>query len=667
MLIRTSACGAFLQHVGLQVMLEKIAGVCLVEKLQAIQLYEADFNCYNQFIFGRQAMQRLTDIGYVPEELFSQKGSTAEDAKFDKTLMTDLSRQARHPMAVTSADAAYCYHDRVNHVIMSLVWLVLTNGNIPAIIAALICLQTMKFFQRTGFGESKTFFGGALYSPYLMGLGQGNRAAPPSWIQLSAVMVIVFKQLNLGSMKQDPIMAETIHTMGALFVDDTDLYTWKEDAVKPGEVLSQAQLELEHWSILLNATGGALKPEKCFWYLIDYKCVDGKWQYADLVPRELVITNPDGSTSPISQEEMTSSKKTLGIHDKRPQSGQQPPPQGRLQDAQCTRGRTKRAHRSTPFTHVLRRIFGLFNLPVEQMICRVNMLMQHYHTSTNVSKKLDASLQYLQLQLGTPHNPLLLDYAVWGHLAPLSWVKMLWRTLNHFDIAPPRERDLVLMDIFASRDLDREAVLSLNRCRVSLESIFLSDISTADGKYLEDFFVFNPGGRGQSSKFKFPCEVPTRGDWDSWFNFWHSYTATGNTLHVPLGNWTNPTHRIWKWHYNAATDDLIQIEGTSLIYYKPAVGFCITRSTRSYRKSNEELFTPGTDAGLPVSVIGMPGSQVTKLSVGPAIDSTTHIRVLISGSSCIALRVDGCGKKSNRAKIHRQICYGLPTAYARGH
>jgi hypothetical protein len=103
----------------------------------------------------------------------------AEDAKFDKTLMADLSRQSRQPMTVVSANAAYCY-DRVNHVIMLLVWLVLTNGNIPAIVTALICLQTMKFFQRTGFGESKTFFGGADYRPYMMGLGQGNRAAPPS-------------------------------------------------------------------------------------------------------------------------------------------------------------------------------------------------------------------------------------------------------------------------------------------------------------------------------------------------------------------------------------------------------------------------------------------------------------------------------------------------------
>ncbi len=94
--------------IGLQVMLEKIAGVCLVEKLRAIQLYEADFNCYNQFIFGGHAMQTLTSSGYIPEELFSQKGSTAEDAKFDKTLMADLSRQARHPMTIVSADAAYC-------------------------------------------------------------------------------------------------------------------------------------------------------------------------------------------------------------------------------------------------------------------------------------------------------------------------------------------------------------------------------------------------------------------------------------------------------------------------------------------------------------------------------------------------------------------------------
>jgi hypothetical protein len=63
--------------------------------------------------------------------------------------------------------------------------------------------------------------------------------------------------------------------------------------------------------------------------------------------------------------------------------------------------------------------FGLFDLATEQLISRV------YHISTNLSKKLDASLRYLQLQVSTPKNPFFQDYSRWGKLAPLSWVKML--------------------------------------------------------------------------------------------------------------------------------------------------------------------------------------------------------------------------------------------------
>jgi hypothetical protein len=108
---------------------------------------------------------------------------------------------------------------------MSLVWLVLTNGNLSAIVASLIYLQRMKFFQRTGFDKSKMFFGSANYHPYMMGLGQGIRVPPLSWIQLSAIMVKVFKQLNLGAIINNPISEVLIHSMGALFVDDTVMYT----------------------------------------------------------------------------------------------------------------------------------------------------------------------------------------------------------------------------------------------------------------------------------------------------------------------------------------------------------------------------------------------------------------------------------------------------------
>jgi hypothetical protein len=162
---------------------------------------------------------------------------------------------------------------------MSLVWLVLT-GNTPAIVAILICLQTMKFFQRTGFGDSKTFFGGSSHTPYMMGLGQGNHAAPPAWIQLSAVLVNVYRQLGLGTDLHDPITDAKIHLMGAMYVDDLDLYTWKDTITDPYELMLQSQREVTQWCHLLNVTGGALKPEKCFWYLLDYTCDGGEWSYA---------------------------------------------------------------------------------------------------------------------------------------------------------------------------------------------------------------------------------------------------------------------------------------------------------------------------------------------------------------------------------------------------
>ncbi len=472
--------------IGLQVILKKIAGVCLLEMLRAIQLYKAELNCPNQFIFDKEAMNTLNSINYFPEELFSQKGSTSKDAKFNKTLMADLSRQARRTMTVVSADAAYCY-DRVNHIIMSLVWLALTNGNIPAIVATLVCLQTLKFFQHTGFGESKTFFGGKIYIPYMMGLGQGNRAAPPSWIQLSAVMVNVFKQLKLGAIISDPISNTLIHLMGALYVNDTDMYTWREYISDPGELWKQTQIEIEQWSHIFNATRGALKPEKCCWYLLDYTCVNSEWTYADIVPKELPITNPDGTKSSMKQKEVTASKKMLGIHDSpaggnkghlsyimdkatqwvtRMKNGHLPShiawvaykhqlwpglyyqlgtmtndsePAKRLLDSIDYKtlnvlGVMRNVTRCLRKLHTTFGGFRLFDLPTEQLISRVNMVFQHYHASTNLSKKLDASLAYLQLQLGTPYNRFTLDYNKWGDLAPLLLTKMQWKSLNKFNI-----------------------------------------------------------------------------------------------------------------------------------------------------------------------------------------------------------------------------------------
>ena len=85
--------------------------------------------------------------------------------------------------------------------------------------------------------------------------------------------------------------------------------------------------------------------------------------------------------------------------------------------------------------------------------------------------------------------------------------------------------------------------------------IFLSDMTAADGRYLEQF-AFNPGGQTSRSTYKFPQEIPTRGDWEVWFNFWHKNMATGDKLHVPLEKRLTLSHRIWRWFYSPINNNL---------------------------------------------------------------------------------------------------------------
>ena len=111
-----------------------------------------------------------------------------------------------------------------------------------------------------------------------MGLGQGSRGAPPSWICLSSVIVNILRKLKHGAHIRDPMTGWLIHTVGAMFVDDSDLYCWVESMPRAEDLYETIQAETKMWGDLLLATGGCLKPEKCFWYMLDYECSEGEWK-----------------------------------------------------------------------------------------------------------------------------------------------------------------------------------------------------------------------------------------------------------------------------------------------------------------------------------------------------------------------------------------------------
>ena len=165
-------------------MLEKTLGVTLVTKLRAIFLMEGDFNATNKIVYGVRMLQNARTYQMMPEEIFSKKNRMADDGTLCKTLFFNIARQARVGAAIASVDASNCY-DRIAHAMASLIF---QAFGVPttAVESMLGAIENMKFFLRTGFGDSTSFSGGAVSASKLKGCAKGTEP-PRQDGQLSAL------------------------------------------------------------------------------------------------------------------------------------------------------------------------------------------------------------------------------------------------------------------------------------------------------------------------------------------------------------------------------------------------------------------------------------------------------------------------------------------------
>jgi hypothetical protein len=130
-------------------------------------------------------------------------------------------------------------------------------------------IQEMQFYLRTAFGDSKESVG-AKINLKTQGFMQGNGAAPAGWAVVSITIIHAHKKEGHGATFLCPITQYKHDACGILYVDDTDLIHLnlaEEESVEQ-EAHAALQAAVDSWSSLLIATGGALKPEKCFYYII---------------------------------------------------------------------------------------------------------------------------------------------------------------------------------------------------------------------------------------------------------------------------------------------------------------------------------------------------------------------------------------------------------------
>ena len=142
-------------------------------------------------------------------------------------------------------------------------------------------IQRMIHKIRTAFGDSDITYGGddiGDWWNYPQGVLQGNACGPAIWIALSSVIFEILHKRGFSVDITSSISIEIFKIVGFAYVDDCDLIQSGSD---PLTVLESTQELINSWGSLMEVTGGALSPEKSWWYLVDYVWYRGKWTAND--------------------------------------------------------------------------------------------------------------------------------------------------------------------------------------------------------------------------------------------------------------------------------------------------------------------------------------------------------------------------------------------------
>jgi hypothetical protein len=298
------------------VLLEKVFGNRFIDKLRAICLLEADFNWYNKLIFAHRLEQFCRKHDIIPHEQFAKSKLSCEEATLVKNTVCDTARIMHNSFIISGADLDQCF-DRSNAPIAGLS---ARAHHISKASTSLMLrtMQNMQYFVRAGFGISEEPAFGGSKGDLLMSLGQGSGAAPMGMRNIITLADNAYKRLGHGINLESAISLRIFLLAAIIYVDDTDLLHWGSFyGISDEDFLAEAQTATIDWGMLIQATGGAIKPAKSFWYLLSWKFPRGrpvlkqKREYNSL--RLVSIPQPNSHPVPIRLLDNLHTEKTLGV------------------------------------------------------------------------------------------------------------------------------------------------------------------------------------------------------------------------------------------------------------------------------------------------------------------------------------------------------------------
>jgi hypothetical protein len=593
---------------GVTVLLEKERGNCYIGKLRAICLLEGDFNWFLKLTYAERMMSTMQGNDLIPMEQIATKGKVAIDGVLTKQLFYDSANILHEDAVLNSTDAANCY-DAVNHTIGSLA---VRAMGVPknAALMYMRCIQLMTFYVRTGYGLSKKGYGGTPQSPF-MGLTQGSCASPPVWTAISTMILLAYRRAGHGVLMRTAWSGLALLIAAILYVDDTDLLHMNSDREDTTLFLRRVQAALTLWAKLLQATGGSLKPEKCYSYVLSYVFSRGiarlrtKGELQSLQP--LTIPQNTGPPVPIRLKDCREASETLGMFTSPIGDGEAHLRKMLLRATTWSESiRSSTLHvrdrwhslytqlfpsvryglvplmtpptevesafmgwyyHLLPLLNVNRHItrdwrwlpsafqgLGLPNMGIEKLASMLQYFIRHWGSGSSMSFQLRRSVELLQMECGLEGNPFLRDFRLFGCLATNTWTKMFWHYLDYYQVRLEVD-DLMVQPV---RERDRvfmeEAVKSFPQSewpRINRLRHY-KKIYFMSQLLTSDGVTVRPDnlgrGEGTSSLMLFPRQEPTPSDIRFWDKVVRHMTSPKLRWSPPLGrHLRHPYDTVWWW------------------------------------------------------------------------------------------------------------------------
>jgi hypothetical protein len=179
-------------------------------------------------------------------------------------------------------------------------------------------LFRLRYNVKTGHGTSQDTYGSTTDNP-MQGQGQGSGNAPSCWGAVSTPMWTALDAISptsFTSKSADRTISNKSH--GVAFVDDATVFLNDIDTPTMDEatLTESLQNKAQSWERLLHTTGGALKPSKCFCYIMI-------WDWASGFPilrskRKIthpitIIDSPSHQPVTINMKGYGEAERTLGV------------------------------------------------------------------------------------------------------------------------------------------------------------------------------------------------------------------------------------------------------------------------------------------------------------------------------------------------------------------